>query len=220
LGRGKQGAANIALVQNRFSALALGQEGDPRVVAAAKQIATRKMDLAAEARVKSTEGAKLGAREASISPTENSILGPGGFASQAEEAINAMNLPSFKKEAEAKKYLAEQKMDPKVTAYTTRIAELRAEYAIVLAKGGASSVHAQEEAAKVVPEIITPQTWPEVKKAMQQGIAASKRGVKESIAEVTGNAPPPPAGPPPKYVYGPNNERMQLINGKWVPVAN
>lgn len=222
IGRGKQGAANITVVQNLFAQLAEGKGLDPKIQETAKQIATKKQQLAAEARVLTTEGAKLGAREASISPTENSILGPGGFAAQAEEAINGLNLPSFKKEAEAKKFLAEQRMDPKVTAYTTRIAELRAEYAIVLAKGGVSSVHAQEEAAKVIPEIITPQTWPEIKKAIQQGIAASKRGVQESIQGITGttpNAPPVPTEPT-KIAYGPNGERMQLIKGQWVPIAN
>jgi hypothetical protein len=223
IGRGKQGAANITVVQNLFAQLAEGKGMDPKIQETAKSIATKKMQLAAESRVLSTEGAKLGAREASISPTENSILGPGGFAEQAEQAVNGLNLPSFKKEAEAKKFLAEQRMDPKVTAYTTRIAELRAEYAIVLAKGGVSSVHAQEEAAKVVPEIITPQTWPEVKKAMQQGIAASKRGVKESIAGITGNTPDAPPVPtePTKYAYGQDGKPMyQLIKGQWVPIAN
>ena len=60
LGRGKQGAANLALVQNRFTALSLGQEGDPRLVSAAEHIATQKQVLSAENKERQVEGGIAG----------------------------------------------------------------------------------------------------------------------------------------------------------------
>lgn len=140
-------------------------------------------------RVATTEATKLSAREASIAPVEKSINQPGGFLDQAEKAVNDIGLPNSKIGAEVEYRAMEQRGDPKLSAYKTRVAELRAEYSIVLAKGGATSVHSQEEAAKVVPDIISPAQFKEVKKAIFQGIETAKKGVRESITDIGGTKP-------------------------------
>jgi hypothetical protein len=146
-------------------------------------------------KVAMTEASKLATREAAIAPVEKSINQPGGFLDQAEKAINDVNFPPFKKKAEAEKWMMDNRMDPKLSAYKARIGELRAEYSQVLAKGGATSVHAQEESAKVVPEIITPAQFKEIEAAVKAGIQASKKGIRQSLDEVREPtvAPPPPA---------------------------
>lgn len=140
-------------------------------------------------RVATTEATKLSAREASIAPVEKSINQSGGFLDQAEKAVNDVSLPNSKIGAEVEYRAMEQRGDPKLSAYKTRVAELRAEYSIVLAKGGATSVHSQEEAAKVVPDIISPAQFKEVKKAIFQGIETAKKGVRESITDIGGTTP-------------------------------
>lgn len=146
-----------------------------------------------------TETTKLSQREATIAPLEHSVVSPGGFLDQAKKAVDDLALPNFKKKAEAEYYLMEQRGDPKLTAYKARIGELRAEYSQVLAKGGATSVHAQEESAKVVPEIITPAQFKEIEAAVKAGIQASKKGIRQSLDEVrepaSTVADPPPAAP-------------------------
>jgi hypothetical protein len=144
----------------------------------------------------STETTKLSQREAQIAPLEYSVVSPGGFLDQAKKAVDDLGLPNFKKKAEAEYYLMEQRVDPKLTAYKARIGELRAEYSQVLAKGGATSVHAQEESAKVVPEIITPAQFKEIEAAVKAGIQASKKGIRQSLDEVREPTPAAVASPP------------------------
>lgn len=148
----------------------------------------------------STETTKLSQREAQIAPLEYSILNPEGFLDQAKKAVDDLGLSNIKKKAEGEYFLMEQRGDPKLTAYKARIGELRAEYSQVLAKGGATSVHAQEESAKVVPEIITPAQFKEIEAAVKAGIQASKKGIRQSLDEVrapvAAPAPPAPTTPP------------------------
>lgn len=170
----------------------------------------------------STETTKLSQREAQIAPLEYSVVSPGGFLDQAKKAVDDLGLPNLKKEAQAEYYLMEQRGDPKLTAYKARIGELRAEYSQVLAKGGATSVHAQEESAKVVPEIITPAQFKEIEAAVKAGIQASKKGIRQSLDEA--RAAPPAAAETPKAppitATGPDGKKVQFINGNWVPIAN
>jgi hypothetical protein len=167
-----------------------------------------------EMKVASTEASKLGTREAQILPVEKSIAGQGGFLDQAEKAVNDVNFSTLKKAGEFEKWTKEQKSDPKLSAYKSRVTELRQEYAIVLSKGGQTTDTARAEAAAVVPDIITPAQFKEIKKAITQGIETSKKGVKDSINEVSG------AKDKPVYAYGPDGKPgMQWINGQWVPLA-
>jgi hypothetical protein len=101
------------------------------------------------------------------------------------------------------------------------VTELRQEYAIVLAKGGLTSDASRAEAARVVPEIITPAQFKEIKKAIYQGIETAKKGVRESITDIGGTSTPEaPPTPPPKYAYDASGKKThQLINGNWVPIA-
>jgi hypothetical protein len=172
-----------------------------------------------EMKVASTEASKLGTREAQILPVEKSITGQGGFLDQAEKAVNDVNFSDVKKLGELEKVKMDQISDPKLTAYVSRVMELRQEYAIVLSKGGMTTNEARAEAAKVVPDQITPKQFQEIKKAVTQGIQTSKKGVKDSINEVSGAKPNADAGPP-KYAYGPDGKpKFQLINGNWVPLG-
>jgi hypothetical protein len=68
-------------------------------------------------KVATTEATKLATREAAIAPVEKSINQPGGFLDQAEKAINDVNFPPFKKKAEAEKWMMDNRMDPKLSAY-------------------------------------------------------------------------------------------------------
>lgn len=172
-------------------------------------------------KVSTTEATKLATREAAIAPVEKSINQPGGFLDQAEKAINDVNFSPLKKQAEFERYKMDQTMAPKLSAYETRVTELRQEYAIVLAKGGLTSDASRAEAARVVPELITPAQFKEIKKAIYQGIETAKKGVRDSITDIGGTSAPPVPTEPTKYAYGPDGKpQFQLIKGTWVPIAN
>jgi hypothetical protein len=141
---------------------------------------------AIDMRVAMTEASKLATRAASIMPVEKSIVQPGGFLDQAEKAVNAVHFPDLKKAGEFKNWTMEQTSDKRLSAYKTRVTELRQEYAIVLAKGGLTSDASRAEAEKVVPDIITPGQFGEIESAIIQGIETAKRGVDASIDEVAG----------------------------------
>jgi hypothetical protein len=172
-------------------------------------------------RVASTEASKLATREASIAPLEHTIVGPGGFLEQAEQAVDEVDFPSFLKEAQAKHFKMQQLGDPKLTNYTTAVSELRADYSQVLQKGGQPTEGANARALEVVPDIITKAQFARVKQRIIAGIEASKKGVRESIEDIGGtSAPEAPPQPPPKYAYDASGKKThQLINGNWVPIA-
>jgi hypothetical protein len=137
-------------------------------------------------KVKGTEGTVLGRREAAILPVEKSITRPGGFLEQAEKAVDAVDFPRLKKAGEFDKWTKEQNSDPKLSAYKAAVAELRAEYSIVLSKGGQVTDAARSEAKEVVPDLITKDQFQSIKKTIKQGIEASKSGVEESISDISG----------------------------------
>lgn len=135
-----------------------------------------------------TEASVLGRREAAILPVEKSIIKPGGFLDQAEKAVNDVDLPKLKAAGAFETWGRDQESDPKLTTYRAAIAELRAEYALVLSKGGQVTDAARHESAKVIPDLITKDQFKSVRKIVTQGIEASKGGVEESIGGVTGKS--------------------------------
>lgn len=144
-------------------------------------IRTGQLDM----KVDSTEAQKLAVRAASIAPVEKSIVDKGGFLDQAEKAVSDINFSDLKAAGKFENWKKEQTSDPKLSAYKTRVTELRQEYSIVLAKGGLTSDASRAEAEKVVPDIITPKQFGEIKKAITQGIETAKKGVDASIDDVT-----------------------------------
>lgn len=137
-------------------------------------------------KVETTEGAVLGRREASILPVEKSITKEGGFLDQAEAAVNAVDFPKLKAAGAFEKWGKDQESDPKLSAYKAAVAELRAEYSIVLSKGGQVTDAARHEAKEVIPDLITKDQFKSIKKTIQQGIESSKSGVEDSIRGVAG----------------------------------
>src|ERR1700733_2773006 len=149
-----------------------------------------------------TEASVLGRREAAILPVEKSITKPGGFLDQAEKAVNAVDFPTLKAAGEFSNWGKEKESGPKLSAYKAAVAELRAEYSIVLSKGGQVTDAARHESAQVIPDLITKDQFQQIKKTVLQGIEASKGGVEESLTGVTGkdastpSAPAQPSGAP------------------------
>jgi hypothetical protein len=133
-----------------------------------------------------TEAGVLGRREAAILPVEKSITKPGGFLDQAEAAVNKVDFSKLKAAGAFQSWTKEQNSDPALTAYKAAVAELRAEYSIVLSKGGQVTDAARHEAEKVIPDLITKEQFKSIKNTVRQGIEASKSGVEESIAGVEG----------------------------------
>lgn len=133
-----------------------------------------------------TEASVLGRREAVILPVEQSITKPGGFLDQAESAVNAVALPKLKAAGKFESWSKDQMSDPDLARYRAAVAELRAEYAVVLSKGGQVTDAARHESEKVIPDLITPAQFKSIRQIVQQGIQASKTGVESSLEEVTG----------------------------------
>lgn len=137
-----------------------------------------------------TESNVLARREAAILPVEKSITKPGGFLDQAESAVNKVDFSKLKAAGAFESWTKDQNSDPALTAYKAAVAELRAEYSIVLSKGGQVTDAARHEAEKVIPDLITKDQFKSIKNTVRQGIEASKSGVEESIAGVTGEDSP------------------------------
>jgi hypothetical protein len=145
--------------------------------------------------VAKTEGSVLGRREAAILPVEKSITKPGGFLDQAEKAVNAVDFSKLKAAGSFEKWGKDQLSDPNLSRYKAAVAELRAEYSIVLSKGGQVTDAARHESEKVIPDLITKDQFQTIKQVVRQGIEASKGGVEESIQGVTGKPPAAPNDP-------------------------
>jgi hypothetical protein len=135
--------------------------------------------------VSKTEGSVLARREAAILPVEKSITKPGGFLDQAEQAVNEVDFDNLKRAGQFEKWGKDELSDPALTSYKGAVTELRAEYAIVLSKGGLTTDKARDEADKVVPDIITKDQMKRIRRLVTNGIEASKRGVEESIRDLT-----------------------------------
>jgi hypothetical protein len=154
------------------------------------EIADQVKSGAIEMGVSKTEGSVLGRREAAILPVEKSITKPGGFLDQAEKAVNAVDFSKLKAAGAFEKWGKDQLSDPALSRYKAAVAELRAEYSIVLSKGGQVTDAARHESEKVIPDLITKEQFQTIKQVVKQGIEASKGGVEESIAGVTGGKQP------------------------------
>lgn len=205
-GRGKQGPANIALVQNRFAALALGQENDPRIKKAAEEIATQKQVLAAENKERQVEGGIAG----KIRYAEEEIK---RIAPKVLEASAALPRGEFVPWNALKQKALTASSDPALKQFKSYMTTLSNSYDVLAARGG-TDMEKRKHNREMFDTADSPQ-------ALQAAIDAV---VTE--AQISGEAadasikPREAVGPPPKYAYGPNGERVQLIKGQWVPVAN
>lgn len=155
-----------------------------------KQVKSGQLKMSGE----KTEAGVLARREAGIIPVEKSIVKPGGFLDQAESAVNKVNFDKLKLAGKFENWSKEQNSDPDLASYKARVAELRAEYALVLSKGGQVTDAARHESEKVIPDIITPAQFKEIRNVITQGIEAAKGGVRESIEENQGTSKPPADG--------------------------
>lgn len=143
-----------------------------------------------------SEVSALYKQKAGLERTEKSIVRAGGFLDQAEQAVQEVDLAKVKRLGKLETWVLEEITDPALQNYHTRITELRAEYAIVLSKGGQVTDAARTEAAHVVPDYMTPASFARVKQAIQQGVSASSRAVDDSIAEATRTRPSTPSATP------------------------
>lgn len=132
------------------------------------------------------ETTALAKQKANLDRIEKSIVNPGGFLDQAEAAVKEVDLNKVKSLGKLSSWSREQMSDPALANYHTRITELRAEYAIVLSKGGQVTNEARNEAEKVVPDYLTPAQFARIRQAIEQGISASTKAVDESLGEATG----------------------------------
>jgi hypothetical protein len=153
------------------------------------------------------EVASLSKQKASLERTEKSIVDTGGFLDQAEQAVKEVNLPKVQSLGKLENWSKESMSDPALANYHTAITELRAEYAIVLSKGGVVTEGAREEAKGAIPDYITPETFQRIKQRVQQGVAASSRAVDASLREASHESSTPAAGggsgPPPSAASSP-----------------
>jgi hypothetical protein len=167
-----------------------------------------------------TEASVLGRREAAILPVEQSITKPGGFLDQAEAAVNAVSLPKLKAAGKFESWSKDQMSDPDLAAYRAAVAELRAEYSVVLSKGGQVTDAARHESEKVIPDLITPAQFAKIRQVVLNGIQASKTGVESSLSGVT-QRPEKTAAPAANEptATGPNGQKVVYRNGQWVPLG-
>lgn len=171
----------------------------------------------ASTKATNTEATVLARREASILPVEQSITKPGGFLDQAESAVNKINLSKLKAAGKFETWTKDQESDPDLASYRAAVAELRAEYSIVLSKGGQVTDAARHESEKVIPDLITPAQFKNIKQVVQRGIEASKTGVESSLDKVT-NRPEKPAANEPTAT-GPDGKKVVYRGGQWVPLG-
>jgi hypothetical protein len=148
----------------------------------AKMIRTGQIDMTGS----KTEATVLARREAGILPVEKSIVKQGGFLDQAEKAVSDVDFSKLKAAGKFENWSKEQSSDPKLASYKARIAELRAEYALVLSKGGQVTDAARHESEKVIPDIITKGQFKEIRGVITQGIEAAKSGTHEALEENAG----------------------------------
>jgi hypothetical protein len=167
-----------------------------------------------------TEASVLGRREAAILPVEQSITKPGGFLDQAEQAVNAVDLPKLKAAGKFESWSKDQMSDPDLAAYRAAVAELRAEYSVVLSKGGQVTDAARHESEKVIPDLITPAQFAKIRQVVLNGIQASKTGVESSLAGVTktGEKDAQATGNEPTATDAKGN-KVVYRGGKWVPLG-
>jgi hypothetical protein len=151
-----------------------------------------------------TETTKLAAQKASIDRVERSIADKGGFLDQAESAVKEVDLSKVKSLGKLSNWSKEQMSDPALANYHTRITELRAEYALVLSKGGQITDAARTESEKVIPDYVTPEQFGRIRQAIEQGIQTSRKAIDESLADSTGKKDKPEAAPAKKLTYDPS----------------
>jgi hypothetical protein len=205
-GRGKQGAANISAVQNRLAQLSLGQEDDPKVKEAAADLADQKQVLAAQNKERQVEGGiagKIRYAEEEISRIAPKVL----------EASTKIPRGEFVPWNELKQKALTASSDPNLKQLKAYMTTLSNAYDVLAARGG-TDTEKRKENRKMFDTADSQEALKAAIDAVTTEATISGEAADASIR------PRAPAGPPPKFAYGPNGERVQLINGNWVPVAN
>lgn len=206
-GRGKQGAANIALVQNRFAALSLGQEDDPKVKKVAEAIANQKQLLAAQNKERQTEGAIAG----KIRYAEEEIK---RIAPKVEEVAAKVPRKQFVPWNVLKQKALTATSDPHLKQLKSYLTTLSNSYDLLAARGG-TDVEKRKHNREMLDSADGPEALQAAVDAITQEAAISGEAADASMR------PREPAAPPPKYAYGADGKPThQLINGNWVPIAH
>lgn len=149
-GRGSQGAANIAAVQNRFAQLAATPDANGQTMGA-EDIATRVQELAAEKRSR----LELGAREGRIAPRVQEAINFAGIAKQASADVPRSGFLPWNKLSQ----MADTQLsDPKLAKLKAATVSLINAYAASVG-GGAIHVHDQETAGKLLSSAQSPEAY-------------------------------------------------------------
>lgn len=204
-GRGKQGSANISAVQNRLAQLSLGQENDSKVRKAAEDLATQKQVLAAENKERQTEGAIAG----KIRYAEEEIK---RIAPKVEEAAAKVPRGEFVPWNVLKQKVLTASSDPNLKTLKSYLTTLSNSYDLLAARGG-TDMEKRKKNREMLDSADGPQALQAAVDAIKQEADISGEAADASIR------PRPPQGPPPVYRWNANGDKVQLVNGNWVPVA-
>lgn len=145
LGRGRQGVADLAAIQNRFAQLAADRGMD------ARDIATRNQELASEARTR----IELGAREGKIAPRVQEAQ---NFANVAKAASAAVPRGSFLPYNKLAQMSDTQLSDPALAKLKAATVSLINAYAAAVG-GGQIHVHDQEVAGGLLSQAMGPEAY-------------------------------------------------------------
>jgi hypothetical protein len=196
LGRGKQGAADIAMVQNLVSERAAERDMP------AEEIATKKQELAAEARTR----LELGAREGKIAPRVQEAQ---NFAKMALDASDAVPRKSWMGANELIQKWQKATSDPPLRAFQAANNSFVNAYAAAIG-GGTIHVGDQEHAREMLSTAMSAADYKasvdQLIKETQGALAAPQQvmgglrnptPVAPAVAPSPSDAAPPPVAPPP-----------------------
>lgn len=103
-----------------------------------------------------------------------------------------------------------------VVAFQSAIADLRAEYSQVLAKGGVRSVETDNAAKGLIPDTLSLNDLRKVQQQISTQGAIAVKSANDQIAAIKGRINTSPTGSGASVNVG--NSKFQLVNGKWTVV--
>lgn len=171
VGRGAQGARNLALVNNRLYEVAQSRGIDPT------KITNALMSFASDtsaARIAANAAAKIGGRERAIQYAADLAL----------DASETVPRGDFVPWTRLKQYTDAQLSDPDLRNLKVRIQTLGNEYAAAMG-GGTPTVHSQERAEELLSTVDSPEVLKMVADAMKQEAAQAGRAFHEETESIT-----------------------------------
>lgn len=188
-GRGAQGAANIAAVQNRFAQLAATPDANGQTMSA-EDIAARIQELGGQKRTIQ----ELAAREGKIAPRVQEAQNFARMALTASAAVPRTNWTTANK---ALQWGASQASDPALGRFQVANNSLINAYAAAVG-GGAIHVHDQEKASQMLATTDGPDAYAakvdQLIKETQQALAAPQQVEADMHKRTTGKDIPVPSG--------------------------